>query len=168
MAAPKENHGMWNNVDHSATSLLSNPVFLSAVWSMFSAQFVKVIVNIFRWKKYSWHDAFATFLWRTGGMPSSHSSLVVSLATSVGIVEGPGSNLFIITTFVALIVIRDAMGVCRAAGVQAKSLNSLGRLVSRHFDMHFTPVKEVMGHTPFQVLVGGVLGFFTAIAFCTL
>ena len=149
-------------------ALFSNPVFLSAVWSLLIAQFIKAVVNLFRWRRSSLRDVLLTFLWRTGGMPSSHSALAVSIATSIGFLEGFGSNLFVLALFFALVVIRDAMGVRRSAGLQARALNALGRKIASRFDEAFMPLKEVMGHTPSQVAIGGFLGFFIALAFCTL
>lgn len=105
-----------------------------------------------------------TLFWRTGGMPSSHSALVASLATSVGIVEGIGSTIFIVTLALALIVIRDSLGVRRSSGLQARSLNQLGKEISDRLDLPYLPVKEIQGHAPLEVLVGTFLGIFIAVA----
>ena len=148
--------------------LFHNPVFLSAVFSLLTAQFIKVIINLFRYRSNSFREVLLTFLWKTGGMPSSHSSLTVSLATAIGLTEGLDSAVFILSMFFALVVVRDAMGVRRSAGLQARVLNQLGKELSGRFGLAFHPVKEVQGHSPPQVLVGGLLGFFIAFAFCTL
>ena len=159
---------MAGKVQTASYIILSNPVFLSALWSLLLAQFIKAIVNLLRWRRQSLRETLLTFFWKTGGMPSSHSALAVSIATSIGVVEGVGSNLFILSMFFALVVIRDAMGVRRSAGLQARALNSLGRRFAARFGDNFTPVKEVMGHSASQVFVGSLLGFFIALAFCTL
>ncbi|HRY73440.1 MAG TPA: divergent PAP2 family protein [Spirochaetia bacterium] len=148
--------------------LFHNPVFLSAIFSLLTAQFIKVIINLFRYRSNSFREVLLTFLWKTGGMPSSHSSLTVSLATAIGLTEGLDSAVFILSLFFALVVVRDAMGVRRSAGLQARVLNQLGKELSGRFGLAFHPVKEVQGHSPPQVLVGGLLGFFIAFAFCTL
>ena len=148
--------------------LFMNPVFLSAMISLLTAQFIKMLINIFKYRSSSLKDVLLTFLWKTGGMPSSHSALVVALTTSVAFVDGPASDIFVITVFFSLIVIRDAMGVRRSAGIQARTLNILGRELSNRFGISFRPVKEVQGHSPLQVAVGGLLGFFIAFAICTL
>jgi acid phosphatase family membrane protein YuiD len=148
--------------------LFHNPVFLSAVFSLLTAQFIKVVINLFKYRSSSFREVLLTFLWKTGGMPSSHSSLAVSLATAIGLTEGPDSSVFILSMFFALVVIRDAMGVRRSAGVQARVLNQLGKELKGRFGLAFHPVKEVQGHSPPQVFVGSVLGFFIALAFCTL
>jgi acid phosphatase family membrane protein YuiD len=148
--------------------LFRNPIFLSAIFSLLTAQFLKALVNVFRYRSRSFKEVLATFFWKTGGMPSSHSALVVSLATSIGIMDGFDSGLFILSLFFALVVIRDAMGVRRSAGVQARTLNLVGKELSNRFGIAFHPVKEVQGHSPPQVAIGGLLGFFIALAFCTL
>ena len=98
-------------------------------------------------------------------MPSSHTSLVVGLATSVGVQLGLGSSLFVVCLAFALIVMYDAAGVRRHAGKQAEVLNAL---VEDYFQGH--PVaeqelKEVLGHTPMQVAMGALLGVVTALVY---
>jgi acid phosphatase family membrane protein YuiD len=148
--------------------LFSNPIFLSAIFSMLVAQFLKSVVNIFRSKAHSFRDVLVTFFWKTGGMPSSHSALAVSIATAIAIREGLDTSIFILALFFSLVVIRDAMGVRRAAGLQAKALNQLGKELNARYGLPFRPVKEVHGHNPSEVVVGSLLGFFIALAFCTL
>ena len=148
--------------------LFSNDIFLSAVFSLLIAQFIKSIVLIFKSRAKSFRDVIATFLWKTGGMPSSHSALAISIAASIAIVDGPDTSLFILALFFALVVIRDAMGVRRAAGLQAKALNQMGKELASKLGIAFHPVREVHGHSPSEVIVGGLLGFFIALAFCTL
>jgi uncharacterized protein len=106
--------------------------------------------------------------WRTGGMPSSHSSLVTALATSIGYIHGMDSPLFILAFFYAILTIRDALGVRRAAGIQAQALNELADELKSSIAFAFRPVKEIHGHTPAEVSVGVMLGFFIALAFCSL
>jgi acid phosphatase family membrane protein YuiD len=141
------------------SDILKNPVFLSAVCSLLLAQFLKALINVMRRRSRSLRELALTFLWRTGGMPSSHSSLAVSIATS---------NIFILALFFALVVMRDAMGVRRSAGQQARVLNLMGKELSSRLGLPQHTVKEVYGHSASEVLVGSVLGFFIALAFCTL
>ena len=94
----------------------------------------------------------------SGGMPSSHTALVVGLSTSVAVQHGLGSSLFVVCLAFSLIVMYDAAGVRRHAGKQAEVLNAL---VEDYFQGH--PVseqelKEVLGHTPLQVGMGALLG----------
>ena len=113
-------------------------------------------------------EAIETAIWRTGGMPSSHSAVVCALTTSVAFVEGIASNLFVFSFWFALVVLRDALGVRRAAGLQAKALNSLGKQSAEKNGIDFHPVKEIQGHSPLEVVVGGFLGIFIAAGFALL
>jgi acid phosphatase family membrane protein YuiD len=101
-------------------------------------------------------------------MPSSHASLVAAMATSVAFREGISSNLFIVTFFLALIVMRDAMGVRRSSGIQARTLNLLGRQLADTVDIDYHPIKEVHGHAPLEVVIGAFLGIFIAAAYAYL
>lgn len=148
--------------------LFSNPIFLSAIFSLLIAQFLKSVVNIFHAKAHNFRDVLVTFFWKTGGMPSSHSALAISIATAIAIREGFNTSIFILALFFALVVIRDALGVRRASGLQAKALNQLGKELNARYGMPYRPVKEVHGHNPPEVIVGSLLGFFIALAFCTL
>ncbi|MDA8409767.1 MAG: divergent PAP2 family protein [Treponema sp.] len=153
---------------HNGSTLLSNSVFLSAIFSLLLAQFVKAIVNLLRLPRHSLREALLTFAWKTGGMPSSHSALAISISTAIAFKNGLNSELFILSTFFTLVVIRDALGVRHSSGIQARSLNALGKRYAARFGEPWVPVKEVMGHTPSQVFVGSLLGFFIALAFSTL
>lgn len=148
--------------------IFASPVFLSALSSWFTAQLLKSVVALFRNRPRTAREILLNLLWTTGGMPSSHSAVVAALATSVGFSEGPGSPLFFVTVFYALLIFRDALGVRRAAGAQAKVLNQLIRELSRRHRTRVRPVKEIHGHTLSEVFVGALLGFFIALAFNTL
>ncbi len=150
------------------TELIHHPVFLSAVFSWFIAQLLKAIINIASGKGRSSKDILLTFFWATGGMPSSHSCMVTALATSIGFVEGVSSPLFIAMLCYGLLTIRDALGVRRAAGTQARAINYLNSQLSARFSIPPHPVKEIHGHTMAEVSVGVILGFFIAVAFCSL
>ncbi len=147
---------------------LANPVFLSALSSWFIAQILKSFIMFFRNRPRTAKEILVNIFWTTGGMPSSHSAVVAALATSAGFVEGPGSTLFFVTLFYALLTFRDALGVRRSAGAQAKVLNQLIRDLSSRFTLRARPVKEIHGHTMSEVFVGALLGFFIATGFCTL
>lgn len=150
------------------SAFIENPVFLSAVTSLIFAQLLKAVIVLLKSTKKSAKEIVSTLLWKTGGMPSSHSSLVTALATSVGFKEGLGSTIFIVTLCLALIVIRDSMGVRRSAGLQARALNLLGKEVSDRLNVPYHQVKEIQGHAPLEVLVGALLGILIAAAFALL
>ena len=119
-------------------------------------------------RKRSPRELLETIAWRTGGMPSSHVALVSAMTVSVAFHEGFGSNLFAVSFWVTMVVIRDAMGVRRATGLQARGLNMLGRHLAERLGLEFHPVKEVLGHTPLEVVVGALLGIFIAAAYAGL
>jgi acid phosphatase family membrane protein YuiD len=147
---------------------MENPIFLSSLTSFLMAQLIKTVIMLLRFRKKSARDVIESLIWRTGGMPSSHVALVSSMAASTALVEGIGSNLFQISFWFALVVIRDALGVRRSSGLQARVLNVLGKQVSDRLEVDFHPLKEVHGHTPLEAVVGGLLGLFIAIAFARL
>jgi hypothetical protein len=148
--------------------IVQSPIFLSALFSWFISQVLKTVIDLFRRDRPQAKSVFARLLWGTGGMPSSHSAVVTSLATSIGFVEGVGSPLFVLALFFAFLTIRDAVGVRRAAGSQAVVLNKLIYDLSRTTDVSVKSVKEIHGHKFSEVSVGALLGFFIAVAFCNL
>ncbi len=149
----------------SFVSLLSNPIFLSAARSIFLAQIIKALLTVLKRRKLQAKEIAFIMLWKTGGMPSSHSALVVSLSASIAFIEG-FSSLFILSFFLGLIVIRDALGVRRSAGLQSKALNLLGKRVAERLDIPFVPVKEIHGHRWEEVLVGCLLGLLVSMLVC--
>lgn len=150
------------------TGLLAHPVFLSAFSSWFTAQILKSLVALLRNRPRTAKDILLNIFWTTGGMPSSHSAVVAALATSVGFIQGLDSPLFVVTVFYALLIFRDALGVRRAAGLQARALNHLIRTLARDHRHRVKPVKEIHGHTGPEVIVGALIGFFIAVAFSSL
>lgn len=96
---------------------------------------------------------------QTGGMPSSHSSSMTALATSVGLVSGFASVDFAIALGVALVVMYDAAGVRQAAGKMAGILNRMTEDFYKHHPEHIPDrLRELLGHTPFEVFVGALFG----------
>lgn len=100
---------------------------------------------------------------QTGGMPSSHSAAVAALSTTTFLAVGPRNPLFGVTLYLSLIVMYDAAGVRRAAGRQAAILN---RMLEEHEDKELRERRllELLGHTPFEVLVGAAIGVALALA----
>ncbi len=145
-----------------------NPVFLSAVFSWFIAQFLKTIIAVLYPAQKSIKYYLGVLLWKTGGMPSSHSALVASIAMSTGFIEGFDTSIFIALTCYGLLVIRDSVGVRRATGIQAITLNKMGRELEKKWGIPYKPVKEIHGHTVSEVLIGTLIGSFIAVAFSSL
>ncbi len=99
----------------------------------------------------------------TGGMPSAHSAVVACMATSAGLLEGFGSTLFAVTLGFALIVMHDAAGLRRAAGRMAGILNRLTEdIYLDRQDQVPDRLRELLGHTPFEVIVGALFGVLVA------
>jgi hypothetical protein len=134
--------------------ILDNHVLTVAVLACFLAQGFKVIVELIKHRKIS-----VRFLVTTGGMPSAHSALVGALATGIGQTKGWDSTEFAIASLFAVIVMYDAAGVRQAAGKQARILN---QIIDEFFqdgkEFNEERLKELLGHTPFQVFVGLALG----------
>ncbi len=137
-----------------------NRVFLTAFITVIIAQILKIIYNFVREGKVDFR-----IITSTGGMPSSHSASVMALTTAVGIETGWNSPLFGVTLFFSLIVMYDAAGIRRAAGRQAEILNRImddlyqGRTLYEEGEK----LKELLGHTPVEVIVGAILGVVVAL-----
>ena len=134
--------------------LLDNRVLLVAIGACLLTQATKLIVELIKNHKLNFRVVV-----ESGGMPSSHSALVTALAAGVGQNSGWGSSEFAIATIVAIVVMYDAAGVRQAAGKQARILN---QIIDEFFqgEHQFTEerLKELLGHTPVQVIVGSILG----------
>jgi uncharacterized protein len=159
---------MNQSVGHQFVSLLHNSVFLAAISSWVISQFLKTVITLFSSKNTTFRELLSLLIWKTGGMPSSHSALVASVSTTIGFKSGIDSDLFVFSCCFALVVIRDSVGVRRSSGQQAKALNELGAKLSQRLKYQFKPVKEIQGHRPMEVLAGILLGFFIGVAFSTL
>ena len=149
----------------SLRAFFSNPIIISALASWFLSQLIKGVVALIKAHTKSFREVLETLLWRTGGMPSSHAAAVMSVTTAVGLHEGVGSNLFAVSLCVAMVVMRDAMGVRRASGLQGQALNLLGRKAAEKVGIEFDPVKEIQGHGPLEVIAGGFLGILVSVVY---
>lgn len=144
--------------------LLGNDMLICAIVSYFAAQFFKVFTVLYKEKSLNLRYLFAS-----GGMPSSHSSTVSALAISCARVYGVASPLFAICAIVAIIVMYDAAGVRRAAGEHAKMLNHIvADLFSGKPEYAESALKELIGHTPLQVVMGCLLGILVGLFFPSL
>ncbi|MCR5724858.1 MAG: divergent PAP2 family protein [Treponema sp.] len=149
-------------------AFLASPIFAACVSSWFCAQFIKTLIKLFSHKVHSIGEILELLLWRTGSMPSSHAALVACLCTTIAFHSGLDSDVFILAFGFYLVTIRDAVGVRRANGVQAKMLNDMGRALEQKGLYEYKKIKEVQGHTPLEVFVGSLLGFFIGVAFSVL
>ncbi|MBR3339248.1 MAG: divergent PAP2 family protein [Lachnospiraceae bacterium] len=138
------------------TELLSNRIILSGLIGWASAQILKTIIYALVNRKLD-----LTRLVGDGGMPSAHSSTVVSVAVAIAFECGLSSPLFALSAFFAFITMHDASGVRLETGKQAKAINDIFILLSDLTEDVKTPeqkLKEFVGHTKLQVIAGGLLG----------
>jgi len=135
--------------------IITNKVLIIPICSWAVAQLMKVIVVLIQKKQLD-----LRYLVISGGMPSAHSALVSALATSVALVQGVASVAFGISAILALIVMYDAAGLRQSVGQQSVILNRIIRelRVRRPRTEWERDLREFIGHTQFQVIVGGVLG----------
>lgn len=139
--------------------LLQNKALIIAATAWFTAGILKMLIDFWMNKKLSFSRIIGS-----GGMPSSHTSTVIALAIAVGYQEGVMSTIFAVTIFFTIIVIHDAIGVRLETGKQAKVLNFMMFESDAFKDFDFEKeLKEYVGHTPFQALVGAIVGAITAI-----
>lgn len=139
--------------------LCQNRIFLAAAAGWLVAQILKTIIHMWFNRKF-----VAERLVGSGGMPSSHSATVCALVTATGIEYGGGSFQFAIAAILAIIVMYDAMGVRRETGIQAKVINEMMEMFD-HMGKEMSveeKLKEFVGHTPLQVLIGAILGIAIA------
>ncbi len=135
-------------------SILNNHILMIALFACLLAQLLKAIVEILQHGKVNLRTMVTT-----GGMPSAHSALVTALATGIGQTIGWASGEFAIAFCFAIIVMYDAAGVRQAAGKQARILNQiLDELFREHPTFNEDRLKELLGHTPVQVIAGSILG----------
>jgi len=141
--------------------LLQNKMLLAAVIGWTVAQVSKTILVLLLDKELRWERLVGS-----GGMPSSHSATVCALAASAAMVHGVGSGIFAVAAIFAFIVMYDACNVRLETGKQAAAINELHELL-RKMGENLTPeekLKELVGHTLPQVLVGAILGIAIGIA----
>lgn len=135
------------------TTLLNNRILISALLAWACAQVCKTLYELIRSRK-----LILSRLVSSGGMPSSHTALVTGLATATGRIDGLGTASFAIAIVLAAVVMYDAAGVRRAVSIQARILN---QMIDEAFQGHpFAEkrLRELIGHTPFQVFVGALFG----------
>ncbi|MDR3240382.1 MAG: divergent PAP2 family protein [Clostridiales bacterium] len=138
---------------------LENSILWTAILSWAAAQIIKVLIEFKRTKKIN----TALFI-SAGGMPSSHSSFVTAMTMSIGFKEGFNSSMFALSAVLSLIVMYDAAGVRRAAGHQAAAINMLFRTFEDQGIRLDKKLKELLGHTPFEVAAGAILGILIGAA----
>ena len=141
----------------SLDELIGNHIFLAVISAWLIASILKGFINIFQKKKFD--------IWRFlghGGMPSTHSAAVTSLASSVILKDGWGATTSAVAVVLAFIVMVDAAGVRQATGRHAKALN---QIIQEGFEgkLNLDILHEFIGHTPLQVIFGAIIGISVGI-----
>ncbi|MFC1570420.1 divergent PAP2 family protein [Candidatus Omnitrophota bacterium] len=139
---------------------LRNPVIVTTFFGWLIAQLMKVGFGIIRKRRFNFR-----WLVGTGGMPSSHASGVTAMTTAVGLYHGVDTALFGVALMFAVVVICDAQGVRRAAGEQASILNKILDDIYWKKKIQEDRLKELLGHTPFQIIAGIAVGLLVALLF---
>jgi len=130
--------------------LLNNQLLFWSLFSCITAQALKIVFNFILAGEIRFGIIF-----ETGGMPSSHSALITALTAGVGLDLGFDDPIFALAVGISLIVMYDASGVRRSAGLQAKEINKLSKNIDKSSSLK---LKETLGHSKIEVFVGSILG----------
>lgn len=133
--------------------IFSNKALIPALTAWTLAQIIKLPLEYFRTRRWDWNMVFSA-----GGMPSSHSALMTSVTWSLGLNEGFNSPIFALALATSMIVIYDATGIRRQAGKHAQVINTIINELAAGHPLKEEQLREVLGHTPLQVLAGILQG----------
>ncbi|KAK1289808.1 hypothetical protein QJS10_CPB18g00486 [Acorus calamus] len=151
--------GGGGDVSVASASVFHNYPLISSFVAFALAQSIKIFTYWYKERQWDLKQLISS-----GGMPSSHSATVSALAVFIGFQDGFGGSEFACALILAFIVMHDAFGVRLHAGLQAEVLNQIVvELPDTHPLADTRPLREILGHTPSQVAIGGILGFFTAL-----
>jgi|SRR5258706_875516 len=138
-------------------AIFQNKVLIATLISWLIAQALKIPTEYLRSRRWMWAMFFAA-----GGMPSSHSALLVSCTLAIGLYYGFDNPLFALGVAITMIVAHDASGVRRQAGMHAERINLLFEELLKGHMWDENDLKEVIGHTPLEVAGGIILGLIVA------
>jgi acid phosphatase family membrane protein YuiD len=138
--------------------MMGSRIFIATLTAWLGAQSLKMLIYAIRFHKIDFR-----LLVGSGGMPSSHSAFVTCLAVSIGREAGWNAPVFLLALGIAFVIMADAAGVRRAAGQQAQTLNRMLDDLYRWAPVQPKHLKELLGHTPIQVIAGSLLGALTAL-----
>lgn len=139
-------------------NLFQNQVLWTGMAGWILAQAFKIPIDYFQSRRWNW----ALFI-AAGGMPSSHSALVTSATMAVGLYHGFDNPLFGLAVAVTMIIVYDAAGIRRQAGMQAQKINILVEELLKGHPISQQQLREVLGHTPLEALGGVLLGLVVAV-----
>ncbi|MCM8792347.1 MAG: divergent PAP2 family protein [Candidatus Omnitrophica bacterium] len=138
--------------------ILKNRILITTLMAWTTAQLIKIIIGVIKNKKFDFR-----WLVGAGGMPSSHAAGASALAVSIGREIGWDSVIFALAVAFAIVVMFDAQGVRRATGKQARILNKILDDIYWQGKIQENRLRELIGHTPIEVLIGMILGIVIAL-----
>jgi acid phosphatase family membrane protein YuiD len=138
--------------------VLSNHVLITSIIAWALAQILKVPANYLKTHEWHWSLFFSA-----GGMPSSHSALISSTTLAIGLFIGFGTPLFALALAIGMIVVYDAAGIRQQAGKHAQKINLMIDALFQGHPISDTALKEVLGHTPFEAVMGVIQGSVVAV-----
>jgi acid phosphatase family membrane protein YuiD len=139
-------------------SIFNNPTLAVALVSWVLGQTIKLVIEYIYTRHWD-----GSLLFRAGGMPSSHSALMSSVALSTGLYDGFNSPVFALAVAISLVVIYDATGIRRQAGIHAQKINLLINELFSGQPISEDQLREVLGHSPLEAAGGVVLGIAVAL-----
>lgn len=139
------------------SDLLQNKAFIAGLIAWSLAQVIKIPLDFFRTRRWNW-----ALLFTTGGMPSSHSSLMTATTLAIGLYHGFDHPAFALGVAITMIVTYDAAGVRQQAGIHAQRINVLFEELLHGHPINQRDLREVIGHTPLEVAGGILLGLIVA------
>ena len=138
-------------------AIFQNKVLIAGLSAWMLAQIIKIPLDYLRTHRWNW-----ALLLTTGGMPSSHSSLMTATTHAIGLYQGFASPMFALAVGITMIVVYDAANVRRQAGIHAQRINVIFDELLRGHPINERDLREVLGHTPLEVVGGILLGLVVA------
>ena len=139
------------------SAIFQNKVLIAGLIAWGLAQVIKIPLDYFRTRHWSW-----ALLFTTGGMPSSHSSLMTAITHAIGLYYGFDNPAFALGVAITMVVTYDAAGVRRQAGIHAQRLNVIFDELLKYHRLNEKELREMLGHTPLEVIGGILFGIIVA------
>lgn len=138
-------------------AVLHNQVLVACLVAWGLATVLKLPIEFMAARRWNW-----SLLFSAGGMPSSHTALVIGAAHAIGLVAGYDSPVFALSFVIAMVVVYDATGIRRQAGLHAEIINAMVQDLVEGHPLRQEQLREVLGHSPLETLVGALLGLGVA------
>jgi uncharacterized protein len=139
------------------SAIFQNKVLIVGLIAWGLAQIIKIPLDYLRTRRWSW-----ALLFTTGGMPSSHASLMTAITQAIGLYYGFDNPAFALGVAITMVVTYDAAGVRRQAGIHAQRLNVIFDELLKYHTLNEKELREMLGHTPLEVIGGILFGIIVA------